>query len=207
MTIHEVELEFTVRLQSRSKTEMIVLHHSASAVATVETIHALHLLNGYGGIGYHYLVRKDGSIWRGRPENVVGAHSKGNNLYSIGICFEGNFENEEMGEAQVVAGVELIKDILSRYGELEIVGHRDLQATACPGKGFPISAFTAVQEEEGKEEAEDDGPAAWAKDACEKCVELGLFLGDGKGNYRWRDYVSRQELAVVLMRMRGLENG
>ena len=55
------------------------------------------------------MVRKNGTIERGRPEHTQGAHASGSNFDSIGICFEGNFDAETMGAAQKNAGIELIQ--------------------------------------------------------------------------------------------------
>jgi hypothetical protein len=124
-------------LKKRSKTEYLILHHSA-ANGSAEDIHRYHVSLGWTGIGYHYYIRKDGSIYRGRPENVEGAHTVGYNDKSIGVCFEGNFEVEQMSDAQYSAGLDLVKDILTRYPGVEIGGHRDYDTTACPGKNFPL---------------------------------------------------------------------
>ena len=59
-------------------------------------------------LGIIFFVRKDGSIYRGRPEEVVGSHAKGSNSDSIGICFEGSYMTETMGQTQINAGRELV---------------------------------------------------------------------------------------------------
>lgn len=76
MNIIEKKLSFR-EMDIRSKTEQIVLHHSGVTVLqSVEVIHNYHKnSNGWSGIGYHFYVRKDGKIYRGRPENTVGAHA------------------------------------------------------------------------------------------------------------------------------------
>lgn len=133
-------------LNRRGGTEYLVLHHAAGN-GSAEAIHQTHLAKGWIGIGYHYYVRKDGSIYRGRPEDRVGAHTVGYNHRSIGVCFEGNFEAETMSEPQLKAGRWLIADILSRYPGLKAVGHRELDATACPGKNFPFAELMEKEEE------------------------------------------------------------
>ena len=123
----------------QKRIDAIVIHHAAGN-GSVEDIHKLHLANGWWGIGYHYYIRKDGTIYRGRPEKFVGSHAGSNNDYnshSIGICFEGNFEVETPTESQINAGRWLVSDIKSRYEIKEILGNKDLTATACPGKYFP----------------------------------------------------------------------
>ena len=116
----------------------IVLHHAAATSASVETVHGWHKGNGWVGIGYHFYVRKDGTVYRGRPENWVGAHTVGHNSTKLGICAEGNFETETMGEAQKNAIIELLAYLFGKYGNLKVYKHSDLSATACPGRNYPF---------------------------------------------------------------------
>lgn len=116
----------------------IVLHHS-DGTGSVEDVNACHRNhNGWAGIGYHFYIRKDGKVYRGRPEEWLGAHTSGYNDM-IGVCAEGNFENDTMGTAQKAAVVETLKYLYGKYGKgIEVYGHRDLDATACPGKNYPF---------------------------------------------------------------------
>ena len=143
MHILEAALSFRGTLDKRTATSRLVLHHAAASTCSVEDIHRWHLANGWCGIGYHFLVRKDGSLWRGRPEDTVGAHAYGANRDSIGICFEGNFERETMPDAQRQAGAALVADLLARYGltPAAVIRHSDVCATACPGRNFPFAAL------------------------------------------------------------------
>lgn len=126
----------------RKETKYIVLHHvGAVGSFTPEQIHAEHLRKGWRGIGYNFYVRKDGSIYRGREENAAGGHTLNYNEVSIGICFEGNFETETMSDAQLNAGRKLIEYLKPKYPDAKIVRHRDLNATACPGKNFLFVAM------------------------------------------------------------------
>lgn len=145
MNMIEVAYKWSGTLTKRTKTEKIVLHHAAASSCTVEDIHRWHLANGWSGIGYHYFVRKDGNIYRGRPEDTVGAHAYGANSNSIGICFEGNFETETMPEDQKIAGSQLVADLLKRYGLTKscVIKHKDVNATACPGKNFPFDEIVS----------------------------------------------------------------
>ena len=138
MQIKDAALTFDL-MTKRSKTDLIVLHHAAATSCTVQDVHRWHLDNGWSGIGYHFFIRKNGEIWRGRPEDRVGAHTVTKNAASVGICFEGNFENEPMPEAQKAAGLELIAYLKGKYPIKEIKGHGELRATACPGKYFPLA--------------------------------------------------------------------
>ncbi len=76
MNINETNLKFK-NLTARSKTVRAILHHSAGPKASAEDIHRWHLANGWSGAGYHFLVRKDGSVYKLRPEWAVGAHATG----------------------------------------------------------------------------------------------------------------------------------
>lgn len=137
MNIIETNLEFK-SMDSRTKTERIILHHADAINCTAEDIHRWHLNNGWAGAGYHFLVRKDASIYRLRPENKVGAHAGGSNYNSIGICFEGNFMEEDMPEAQKQAGKELVAYLKNKYNITVVQAHRDVCATSCPGDRFPF---------------------------------------------------------------------
>ena len=128
-------------LSKRSKTAKIILHHAAMH-GTPEEIHKLHINNGSSGMGYRFYIRQDGKIYEGRPIDIIGAHCKGHNYDSIGICFEGNFEREpEMSEEQKKAGKQVINYINSIYPNLQIYRHKDLYPTACPGRYFPFNEF------------------------------------------------------------------
>lgn len=146
MTIHDAGLQFRFPAGKRAVTSDIILHHAAVA-GSVEAIHNYHRdTRGWDGIGYHYYVRKDGMVWRGRPEDTIGAHTIGHNYSSIGVCFEGNFEVETMPAAQLDAGRELLADLLSRYPGIKVSGHRDNDTTACPGANFPEELINYKEE-------------------------------------------------------------
>lgn len=136
-------------LKKRSKTEHLILHHAA-ANGSAEDIHRYHVSLGWTGIGYHYYIRKDGSIYRGRPENTVGAHTVGYNDISIGVCFEGNFDVEYMSDAQRQGGEWLVNDIMTRYPNLKVGGHKDYDSTSCPGKHFSLDKKSGENQVEGK---------------------------------------------------------
>ena len=121
---------------------LIVIHCSAvrpdqtSSAAQIDTWHrqrGFHL-----GIGYHYVVRRNGQIEPGRPEYMVGAHCQNHNSHSIGVCYEGGLDArgqpaDTRTEEQKVALRRLLKDLRGRYPRALIVGHHDLNPQkACP---------------------------------------------------------------------------
>ena len=137
MKVIEANLPRKGNFTRRSKTDEVILHHAEASSATVWDINAWHLDNGWVGIGYHYYIRKDGSIYRGRPEWAVGAHATGHNDRSIGICCEGAYMTETMPAAQLARLKALLRDIMGRYGTMPLRRHRDVNATSCPGDNFP----------------------------------------------------------------------
>ncbi len=139
MKINQSNLKWNGTLKKGNKVEKIVLHHAEHPNCSVNDIHRWHLNNGWTGIGYHYFVRKDGSIWTGRPEDATGAHCIPVNKNSIGICAEGSFMKETMSSTQKEAIKLLISNIKSRYGNLPIYGHKELDATNCPGTNYPLA--------------------------------------------------------------------
>ena len=138
MNIIETNLQFK-DMSTRKSTERIILHHADAKSCSAEDIHRWHLSNGWSGAGYHFLVRKDGTIYRLRPEDKVGAHAYGANYDSLGICFEGNFMEEDMPVEQIKAGQELIAYLKNKYNITTVQAHRDVCATSCPGDKFPFN--------------------------------------------------------------------
>lgn len=192
LNVIETNLAWAYALQTRAETTDLILHHEAGEGA-VEDIHRYHLSLGWSGIAYHYYVRRDGSVYRGRPENMKGGHTKNYNGTSIGICFEGNFETESMSEAQKTAGLALVADIRSRYPGIIVGGHKAYSATACPGKNFPLQEMKEVR-------ALDNTPDAYAKEAVSWAQESGVLKGDTTGNLKLHEDVSRQDMLVFLHR-------
>ena len=115
--VKETYLSFR-SLSNREQTDVIILHHIGNTNADVSaaTVHQWHLANGWAGIGYHYLIRKDGTIERGRPRDTVGAHCYGENWHSIGVNIVGNFETNEPTAAQIDAAERLVAVLCRLYG-------------------------------------------------------------------------------------------
>ena len=114
--------------------------------SSVAQIDSWHRERGFKlGIGYHYVVRRDGQVEPGRPEFLVGAHCLNHNSHSIGVCYEGGLNirgqpADTRTEAQKQAMRQLLEDLHRRYPRALIVGHRDLTHDRdCP-------CFDAVRE-------------------------------------------------------------
>lgn len=139
MSVNIIETNLSFKsMSNRNRTTRIILHHAAAKSCTAEQIHQWHLNNGWSGAGYHFIVRKDGNIYRLRPENKVGAHASGSNSDSLGVCFEGDFMSETMGEVQRKMGAELVSYLKSKYGISKVQKHKDVCSTDCPGVNFPF---------------------------------------------------------------------
>ena len=121
---------------------LIVIHCSAvkpdqqSSVAQIDTWH--HDRGYKFGVGYHYVIRRNGSIEAGRPEWMVGAHCVNHNKYSIGVCYEGGLDArgqpaDTRTAAQKATLRQLLTDLHRRYPRAVIVGHHDLNPQKdCP---------------------------------------------------------------------------
>jgi N-acetylmuramoyl-L-alanine amidase len=110
--------------------------------------------------GYHFLVRRDGTVERGRPLGKVGAHVRGLNSRSVGICFSGHGDLQPLTEAQLRAGVALTVQLLKRYGlgAERVIGHREVNrlveagvlgeayrvAKTCPGRLVDMARVRAL---------------------------------------------------------------
>lgn len=141
----------------------IVVHHTGgtdkypladTSHHTAQIIEAWHLSKpGWIGIGYHYVIHKDGEVWKGRPEHVHGAHALGVNKTSIGICLAGNFDATLPTEAQETALRELLIDITERYdiGTDDINPHRTFASKSCFGSklGDDWAMNLVIEEEPG----------------------------------------------------------
>lgn len=151
MHIIEPNLPFK-SLSKRGSTNRIIVHHAEASRCSAEDIHRWHLANGWSGAGYHFLVRKDGSVYRLRPEWAVGSHASGNNYDSIGICFEGDYMTETMPQTQIWAGRDLIAHLKAKYGIDKVQRHRDVCDTNCPGDNFPFDEIVGVYPNTEKED-------------------------------------------------------
>ena len=140
--IRKLFLRFT-EYEERASTEMIVIHHAGfpdgDKDSSAEDIHKFHQETfGWAGIGYHYVIRKDGTIEQGRRPQAVGAHALHHNKNSIGICVAGNFDLAKPNAAQMDS-LKLLTAWLCHKYKLDpmrkgvIVGHRSLNDTKCPG--------------------------------------------------------------------------
>lgn len=127
-----------------TKITKLVVHHSASPrdTTTRDMIDRWHKERKFNQIGYHQVIEGNGRIVAGRPESIEGAHAKGANHGSLGVCVVGNFENEQPNEMQITSLVKVLAGWCKTHGlsQDDIYGHYNVPggttATACPGKNL-----------------------------------------------------------------------
>lgn len=114
--------------------ELLVVHCSATRAHQDigrKEINSWHEARGWGSVGYHFVIRRNGVVEPGRPVDKAGVHTKGHNAKSIGICLvggvdangkaENNFTKEQFKSLQ-----KLLLDLLESFPSAVILGHRDL---------------------------------------------------------------------------------
>lgn len=87
---------------------------------------------GFSDIGYHYVIRRDGTVEPGRDERRIGAHAYGRNEDSIGVCMVGGKPDCNFTAAQWASLATLVSELLDRYPSAQVIGHRDVSAKPCP---------------------------------------------------------------------------
>ena len=132
MNIIETNLTFGP-LSKRKSTKKIIAHHAEAESCTVEDIHRWHKDKGWSGIGYHFFIKKNGSIYRGRPIDTIGSHCLNQNSNSVGVCLEGCLTSESPTQEQINCLKELIAYLKGVYGNIPVKGHKEFIATSCPG--------------------------------------------------------------------------
>jgi len=119
----------------------IIVHCSATPEGrnvSVDTIRTWHVNErGWSDIGYHYVVELDGTIRSGRPVERQGAHVKGFNADSIGVCYVGGTDSkgnpkDTRNKAQIASMEILIIDLLTTYEGATLHGHNEFSSKACP---------------------------------------------------------------------------
>lgn len=131
----------------------IVIHCSATPegkVFTAANIDRWHKALGWNGIGYHKVVRLDGTIENGRPDDVIGSHVAGHNSTSIGICYIGGTDanskpKDTRTQAQKAALAKVVRDYVAKHPKAKVCGHRDFPGVkkACPS--FDVASWWEVE--------------------------------------------------------------
>ena len=123
-----------LRLKASKRTITDIVVHCTATRAwqdyDVDDIRRMHKAQGWADIGYHYLVKLDGTIQSGRDVDIIGAHVSGHNAHSIGVVYVGGLDNQGKAkdtrtENQKCALLNLMMDLRRLYPKAKISGHRD----------------------------------------------------------------------------------
>lgn len=119
----------------------IVVHCTATPEGrevTIEDVRRWHVEErGWSDVGYHWLIELDGTLKQGRHESRSGAHAKGWNGVSIGVCYVGGCDENmkpkdtRTDDQKITLGC-LLQDLKGRYPKAKIIGHMDISSKACP---------------------------------------------------------------------------
>ena len=128
-------------MEPRSSTEYIVIHCSATkpsmdiGLSEIKNWHVNE--RGWRDVGYHYVIKRNGEVELGRNIQDTGAHAKGYNAKSIGICLVGGMAEDNSTEdnftaQQWTALLDLIQQKLSDYPDAKVIGHNEISEKDCP---------------------------------------------------------------------------
>ena len=127
-------------IKSVRQIRKIIIHCTATPEGRdvdAEEINRWHKNRGFSQIGYHYIIKLDGTIEEGRSVHMVGAHTKGHNTGSLGIVYAGGIDNKKKPKdtrtpEQDTALTNLLSYLLSKYPDATIHGHNEFSNKACP---------------------------------------------------------------------------
>ena len=109
----------------------------------IDDVRDWHLARGFSDVGYHYVIDLAGAVWYGRPLEQYGAHCKGKNIKSIGICFMGglnpNGSKWDGPTDEQIKQFRLLKDeLFTKFGSLKVSPHSKYSSKSCPNFDIDI---------------------------------------------------------------------
>ena len=140
----------TIEATRKRSIDKLIIHCSAVGphqTSSAAQIDAWHRAKGWQMIGYHYVIRRDGNIEMGRPADMIGAHTSGQNANSLGICYEGGLKPPSVpprgDDGKLVSAdtrtpeqkatlLALLKHLKTLYPNATIHGHNEFVRKACP---------------------------------------------------------------------------
>jgi N-acetyl-anhydromuramyl-L-alanine amidase AmpD len=160
---------------------------------------------------YHFIIGHTGEVFKAQPIEQPAWHCTNYqaNLVSIGICFLGDFEKIEMPTEQFNAGVKLIKTLMEKYTIplANVLRHRDVvsdlthtaNSTECPGKNFPyVHLLDALRDGEPFFDIGEDYKYI---NEVKYLKQAGIIKGDGYGNLKPKEYITREEAILLVYRV------
>lgn len=122
--------------------DKIVIHHSATTDGSPEAYANYHVnTRGWPGIGYHFVIQKDGQVFQTNYLDTVSYHTSGQNTRSIGICLTGNYDSQQPPAAQMEALINLVRYLAKFLGRLAIHGHNEFSGKTCPGNNINVQTI------------------------------------------------------------------
>jgi hypothetical protein len=133
----------------RGRLRELIVHHTAFPTSGIggtsfeaearhmRAIQRWHFDRAFITIGYHFVISPSGRVFAGRPVSALGAHTKGYNTGSVGICLMGNFQLEQPTRAALEALHDTRTEIVPGGASVPLKGHREHAghaSTACPGR-------------------------------------------------------------------------
>ena len=121
------------KLSKLDSIRFIAVHCSATRPTSImgaREVHKMHVDRGFACIGYHYVIKRDGTVEKGRPDDRMGAHVEGHNRDSLGICLIGGLNADGKPEnnftpQQFDSLRHLLLSLHGKYQAAVIQGHRD----------------------------------------------------------------------------------
>jgi hypothetical protein len=139
-------LPIASKLKTATFFSRITIHHSGalvlrdtarkSVIGDLNSVLEAHTRIRYGDIGYHFVIDYAGRVWEGRSLSYEGAHVSSRNEGNIGVMLLGNFERQKPSQAQLET-LTKVSALLRRHFAIparRVFGHRDIGASACPGR-------------------------------------------------------------------------
>lgn len=136
-------MAYNANTKTRAKTDFIVIHCSATGEEDIGAydIDRWHRKQGWACIGYHFVIRRDGTLEEGRAQETIGAHVANHNANSVGVCMVGGVDANDRKKAtnnftseQFDTLERLVRFLKAKYPDATVQGHRDFPnvAKACP---------------------------------------------------------------------------
>jgi len=140
--------QVTTRKQQMRTIDTIIVHCSATPPSMLDLdatiIRSWHIAKGWSDIGYHYVIDRFGTLENGRALSQTGAHARGYNATSVGICLVGGIDENDKPEANFTAKqyqtlCELVDELQTEFNIVteNIIGHNQVSAKACPCFNVP----------------------------------------------------------------------
>ncbi|SDH88260.1 peptidoglycan recognition protein family protein [Alteribacillus bidgolensis] len=135
----------TYKTRSLSAVDHLILHHSGVSSGTPESYAQYHVhTNNWPGIGYHYVIQSDGTVYKCQKLTTISYHTGNFNTKTVGICLSGDFSHSIPPKPQLSAAYELVRQLMLtlKITENNVLGHRECkghETNICPG--FSMTSF------------------------------------------------------------------